>query len=115
MDKQRTDGHNIWDVINFKSIADIINTDGTFLTLQLIPVVSCLVIKDSTPVIAGGRGNLRAIQIKHDWKSAQNKKGKMKKKGRKWFTIYNLTLSVFIEAIHFIGSDTILESLYIKV
>lgn len=115
MEKQRTDRHSIWGVINFKSITDIVNTDRTFLTLQLIPVVSCLVIKDSTPAIAGGRGNLRAIQIKHDWKSAQNKKGKKKKECRKWFTVYYLTLPVFIEVIHFIGSDTILESLSIKV
>lgn len=37
---------------------------------MILPVVSCLVIKDSTPVMAGGRGNRRAIQIKHDWKSS---------------------------------------------
>lgn len=62
--------------------------------MQLVPVVSCLVIKDSTPVIAGGRGNRRAIQIKHDWKSAQNKKGKLKKRGQKTVHIYHLPLVV---------------------
>lgn len=36
-----------------------------------LPVVSCLVTKDSEGVTAAGRGNLLAMHIRQDWKSAK--------------------------------------------
>lgn len=36
-----------------------------------LPVVSCLVTKDSEGATAAGRGNRLAMHIRHDWKSAK--------------------------------------------
>jgi len=40
-----------------------------------LPVVSCLVTKDSEGVTAAGRGNRLAMQIRHDWKSVKAAEG----------------------------------------
>lgn len=42
---------------------------------RALPVVSCLVTKDSEGATAAGRGNLLAMQIRHDWKSAKAEEG----------------------------------------
>lgn len=54
---------------DFQSLAEAI----IYLFFWKIPVVSCLVMKDSDVVGAVDRGNLRAMHIRQDCKSVVNR------------------------------------------